>query len=207
VLTYVVVTYANAVHTGCNGCAYLFPDNASLFCKRPLLITIHQLYVRQPTRRRRIHRQSSRHLVYSQGQRTIGSLHEEIARQVQGLQDTGRPVTVRWIPAHVGIPGNEAADKAAKEATGWREDGRRRLPADASPKLYNIRSTLRRWCKTQTERAWIAEWRKETKGRATYRHTPTPTKKLLRLHEGLTKRESALLVQLRTEKIVLQCTQ
>jgi hypothetical protein len=112
-------------------------------------------------------------------------------------------VTVRWIPAHVGILGNEAADKAAKEATGWREDGRRRLPADAPLELYTIRLTLRRWCKTQTERAWIAQWHKETKGRTTYRHTPTPTKKVLRLHEGLTKRESALLVQLRTEKIGL----
>jgi hypothetical protein len=54
---------------------------------------------------------------------------------------------------------------------------------------------------TQAERAWIAKWRKDTKGRATYRHTPTPTKKVLQLHEGRPKRESALLIQLRTEKI------
>jgi hypothetical protein len=101
----------------------------------------------------------------------------------------------------VGIPGNEAVNKATKEATGWRKDGRRSLPADAPPKLFTIRSTVKRWCNTQAERAWIAKSRKDTKGRATYRHTPTPTKKVLRLHEGLNKRESALLVQLRTEKI------
>jgi hypothetical protein len=103
----------------------------------------------------------------------------------------------------VGIPGNEAIDKAAKEATGWREDSRRSLPADAPPNLFTIRSTVKRWCKIQTERVWIAKWRKDTKGRATYRPTPTPTKKVLQLHERLTKRESALLVQLRTEKIGL----
>ena len=127
----------------------------------------------------------------------------EIARQVQELQEIGRTVTVRWIPAHVGIPGNEAADKAAKESTGWRKDGRWRQPANAPLNLHSLRSTLKRWCKTQAEREWIADWKKETKGRATYRHTPRPTKKVLQLHKGLTKRESALLVQLRTEKIGL----
>jgi ribonuclease HI len=35
---------------------------------------------------------------------------QKIARQVQDLQDKELSVTVRWIPAHVGIPGNEAAD-------------------------------------------------------------------------------------------------
>ncbi|KAF2631868.1 hypothetical protein BU25DRAFT_331642, partial [Macroventuria anomochaeta] len=44
-------------------------------------------------------------------------IFKEIARQVQELQDKGWTVTVRWIPAHVSIPGNEAADQATKEAS------------------------------------------------------------------------------------------
>jgi ribonuclease HI len=127
----------------------------------------------------------------------------DIAQQVLELQDKGYSVTVRWIPSHVGIPGNEAADQAAKEATGWREDGRSQQPVDPPTQLYPLRTTLRRWCKTQAERAWISAWRDDKKGRATYRHTPTPTKKVLQLHDRLSKRESALLVQLRTEKIGL----
>jgi ribonuclease HI/exonuclease III len=127
----------------------------------------------------------------------------DIAQQVQELQNKGLSVTVRWIPAHVGIEGNEAADQAAKEATGWREDGRSQQPAEPPPQLYPLRTTLRRWCKTQAERQWISAWREDKKGRTTYRHTPTPTKKVLQLHERLSKRESALLVQLRTEKIGL----
>jgi hypothetical protein len=50
---------------------------------------------------------------------------------------------------------------------------------------------------------WTSAWREDKKGRTTYRHTLTPTKKVLQLYERLSKRESALLVQLRTEKIGL----
>jgi len=34
----------------------------------------------------------------------------------QSLMDNGREVTIRWIPGHMGIEGNEQADKAAKRA-------------------------------------------------------------------------------------------
>jgi ribonuclease HI len=77
----------------------------------------------------------------------------EIAQQVLELQNKGYSVTVRWISAHVGIPGNEAADQAAKEATGWREDGRSQQPADPPAQLYPLRTTLRRLCKMQVDRA------------------------------------------------------
>ncbi|KAH7548710.1 hypothetical protein BM1_10880 [Bipolaris maydis] len=128
---------------------------------------------------------------------------QEILSQVQRFQDIGRSATVRWALAHVGIPENEVADQAAKETTGWRTDGRRRLPAESPPILYPLKSTLKRWCNTQAERAWVAKCKAETRGRATYRLSPLPTKKALKLHENLSKRESALLVQMRTEKVGL----
>ena len=53
-------------------------------------------------------------------------------------------------------------------------------------------------------RQWLASWKAETKGKATKRYTPKPTDKVLRLHQDRSKRESAILVQMRTEKIGLK---
>lgn len=39
---------------------------------------------------------------------------------IHNLKLRGFGVELHWVPAHVGIDGNEAAYKSAKEATGWR---------------------------------------------------------------------------------------
>jgi ribonuclease HI len=46
---------------------------------------------------------------------------KQITTKVESLQRSGQKVVVRWVPSHEGIEGNEAADIAAKEATGWRD--------------------------------------------------------------------------------------
>src|SRR5689334_16185276 len=76
--------------------------------------------------------------IWSAEGRSRAYLLEEIASQIRGLQELGRPVTVRWVPA----PGNEAADIAAKEATGWRADGRHHPPAETPPILYPLQEKL-----------------------------------------------------------------
>lgn len=129
---------------------------------------------------------------------------KQIVQKTDELQTAGVSVDIHWIPAHKGVDGNEAADKAAKEATGWRTGDRRGQTAEPPVKLHPLKTTLKTWCRKIANQCWQARWTAESKGRATHRHTPIPTKKVLQLHKDLSKTESALLVQMRTEKIGLK---
>ena len=42
----------------------------------------------------------------------------DINVRAQTLIDKGIEVILQWVPSHIGIEGNERADKAAKEAAG-----------------------------------------------------------------------------------------
>ncbi len=131
----------------------------------------------------------------------------DIVRLVDQLQATKQiRVEIKWIPAHTGITGNEWADSAAKEAAGWRSNepiyaGNR---ADQPRRLYPLKAALSTWIKREVQREWEYSWTAETRGRTSYRHTPKPTHKVLHLHEKLSKRQSSILIQMRTEKIGLK---
>jgi ribonuclease HI len=58
-------------------------------------------------------------------------------------------VDIVWIPSHIGIKGNEQADKMAKHATSFPESDNEHVPPD--------RQTVYRWI----ERSMIKEWQKQ----------------------------------------------
>ena len=156
----------------------------------------------------------SKVLIYTDNQAAIRSaakpkgkpgayLLKTIVTQTRDLQEQGLPVEIRWVPAHTGVQGNEDADKAAKEATGWRENGTEGPRAERPESLYSLRSTLKTWAHKEANKTWTTRWAAEERGRSSFRLTPKPTKGVLQLHDGLSKRQSALLVQMRTEKIGL----
>ena len=68
-------------------------------------------------------------------------------------QDT--QITLYWIPAHKGVLGNAAADKAAKEATRWAIQERRGHIVVAEPvDLRNLVASA----KTKTHRRCLEKW-------------------------------------------------
>ncbi|XMA13648.1 hypothetical protein WAI453_006439 [Rhynchosporium graminicola] len=126
----------------------------------------------------------------------------QLIDKLQG--ERGMRVEIRWVPAHTGIWGNEAADRAAKRAAKQNAGASQGNENAIQTRTYHLQATLKTWVKRQTRADWTNSWKMETRGRTTFKHTPQPSHKILRLYHGLKKWQSALLIQMRTEKIGLR---
>lgn len=124
----------------------------------------------------------------------------------------GVNVELHWVPAHIGIAGNEAADVAAKQATGWKLKRRSRGPlveidtddkAKQATMIKELKSARKQAIRKDILPQWTALWKEETRGRDLFRIESSPRKAILRLHDDLSKEMSTIAVQLRTRKIGL----
>ena len=92
------------------------------------------------------------------------AIHQEIRYCIYQLWCQGVPVTISWIPSHVGVQGNEVVDKLAKKA----------LSHDSIdyPILKDI-SELNKTLENNLIKQWQALWEANTKGRFYYKIQPS----------------------------------
>ena len=137
-------------------------------------------------------------------------LTKEIIRLLEERRRQGWPTRFYWIPAHIGVPGNEFADEMAKRATGWRPelgtcDGPRAEGIQGLG-LAPLQSAADRWIRTTTKEDWEDNWQDrgpKAPGKELHDLKPTIRGKDRRIYEGMTPSERSVLFQARTNKIGL----
>ena len=87
----------------------------------------------------------------------------EIINNIDELAKNGKQCEIHWIPSHVGVEGNEAADILAKESTTHAI-----VDVHVNPELQDIYADI----EMRINSLWQTRWDEETKGR--HHHTIQP---------------------------------
>ena len=122
----------------------------------------------------------------------------QIIQAWDALGTQGMVVEFRWIPAHRGIPGSDAADAAAKRATNEPPEHRRH--SDTTTLL----TAAKRMISTALHQDWDYVWSHAKHGRHLYSLGRKPDKKNLTLHRNLPRAIRSIISQMRTGKIGLR---
>jgi len=114
-------------------------------------------------------------------------------------------LTLRWVPGHKGVDGNELADVEAKKAARGDSSPVEDLPGWLREKLPASLSKVRQTQNERLARLAEAEWKESPRAARMDRIDPTmPSKKYGKLAERLPRRQASILIQLCTEHVPLQ---
>ena len=164
--------------------------------------------------------QGRRILIFTDNQSALRSIHKprktsgqtiirDILEVIQRLRTRDTDTEVYWVPAHIGIAGNEKADIAAKESTGWRthtKRNNRQIEIDTDRTalqiwVHPLKAAIRAIHRQQVHESWKISWSNEVKGQDLRLIVSQPDRKGLKIHTNLKRPQSSLLVQMRTAAI------
>jgi hypothetical protein len=119
------------------------------------------------------------------------------------IEHCDREIHIHWIFVHVEVFDNEAVDITVKETIEWRQTNRESLisiTVNSKILISAIRSEIRIRAKTE----WIETWRIIIIERIIHRIIKKLIKNVLKKFKRMTRFESAVIVQTRTNKIELR---
>ena len=130
---------------------------------------------------------------------------------INNLRNKKVKIELHWISIHIDIENNEQIDVAIKQIIEWRlkERNKRKKKMNINHIAQQInvkilRSAIKITINRKILQQWIQKWRNCDKSKTLYKLTTKSSNSMLRLHENLSKRFSAIAIQLRTIKIDLQ---
>ena len=124
---------------------------------------------------------------------------KRIIQRIDKLRQRNVTITIRWIPAHVGVQDNEEVDKLAKQAAGHKSQ-----PGERVGLIYRLKATIKRDLRKECLDQWKDQWHMETTGRLYKRQFgSTLDRHISKLYNELPKALSSILIQMRTNKIGL----
>jgi hypothetical protein len=129
-----------------------------------------------------------------------------LQKNSRGKQHKQFKLTLRWTAGHVGIPGNELADKEAKKAATGLSSDKSILPTFLKRKLTINPTAVQRKRATEIKQRWRSDWKSSKRGQlASVIDNKTPSARFLRSisKADVSRRSASLITQLTTGHIPL----